>query len=248
MIALEPTSTPRKRILALAAVGSLALHAGGIALAAHLPPPAAEVRPPPVEVAFEVTEPPPPAAPPKAEPPPPAPAPRPVVVKAPTPAEPPPPPPPSSEPPPPEQPKARAVPRVGITLGSTTTGGGFAVGVGNTLYGKASTTAADPRDVKPYAGPATPPSRLSAQPRLVGRPEVPYPPDARKAGVEGRVLLLLRVAADGHVAAATVLAEPGSGLGEAARAAALAFRFTPALVEGEAVETELRFTYTFVLE
>ncbi|MFT3913457.1 MAG: TonB family protein [Anaeromyxobacteraceae bacterium] len=247
MTTLEPTSTPRKRILALAAVGSLALHAGGIALAAHLPPPVAEVRPPPVEVAFEVADPPPPAAPPKAEPPPPAPAPRPVMVKAPAPVEPPPPPP-SSEPPPPEQPKARAVPRVGITLGSTATGGGFAVGVGNTLYGKASTTAADPASVKPYAGPSTPPARLSAQPRLVGRPEVPYPPDARKAGVEGRVLLLLRIAADGRVAAATVLADPGAGLGEAARAAALAFRFTPALVEGEAVETELRFTYTFVLE
>jgi len=243
---VEPTTTPRSRILALAAVGSLALHAGGIALAARLDPPAAPPPPPPVEVAFDVAEPPPPAAAP--EPPPPAPAPRATPVKPPPSAEPPPPPPPSSEPPPPEQPKARAVPRVGITLGSTANGGGFAVGVGNTLYGKAAGTAADPADVKPYAGPATPSARLSAQPRLLGRPEVPYPQTARTAGVEGKVVLLLRIAADGHVAGAQTLSEPGAGLGEAARQAALTFRFSPALVEGDAVETEIRFTYTFVLE
>jgi protein TonB len=234
------------RAFALAAAGSLALHAGGIALAAHLdPPPAPPERP--VEVAFEVA-PPAPAAP-APVPTPPAPAPRAVVVRPPPrAAEPPPPPPPSSEAPPPEAPKARAVPRVGITLGSTATGGGFAVGVGNTLYGKASGTAADPAEVRPYAAPSTPPERLSALARLLSQPAVPYPAEARKAGVEGKVLMLLRIAADGTVSAARVLSEPGSGLGEAAREAALRFRFSPAVAEGDAVETEIRFTYTFRLE
>jgi protein TonB len=137
---------------------------------------------------------------------------------------------------------------VGITLGSTASGGSFAVGVGNTLYGKAREVASDPSEVKPYAGPSTPPVRLSAQPRLLAQPRVPYPPEARKAGVEGRVLLALAIGRDGAVAAARVLSDPGSGLGEAAREAALRFRFSPALAEGEAVETEIRFTYTFVLE
>jgi protein TonB len=227
--------------------GSVVLHAGGIALAARLPAPAAEPQRP-VEVAFEVVEPAPAAPPPVPEPPAPAPAPRPVAVRPPSPAEPPPPPPPSNEPPPPQAPPARAVPRVGISLGSTATGGGFAVGVGNTLHGKAREVATDPSEVKPYAAPSTPPVRLSAQPRLLAQPEVPYPPEARKAGVEGKVVLALVIAPDGAVAGARVLSEPGAGLGEAARQAARHFRFSPALLEGEAVETEIRFTYTFILE
>jgi len=233
------------RFAALAAAVSIALHGGGIALAARLEPRAVQAAPP-LEVAFEVAEP--PAAPPLPAPVPPAPAPRAMpALPPPSPAEPPPLPPPS-EAPPPQAPAARPVPRVGISLSSTAVGGAFAVGVGNTLHGKASEIAADPAEVKPYAGPSTPPGRLSAQPRLLAQPEVPYPPEARKAGVEGKVVLALHIGRDGSVVGASVLSEPGSGLGEAARRGALRFRFSPALLEGEAVETEIRFTYTFVLE
>jgi protein TonB len=138
---------------------------------------------------------------------------------------------------------------VGVSLGSTTSGGTFAVGVGNTLYGKAGEVAADPERVKPYAAEGTaPPRRASAQPKLLRLVEPEYPPAARKAGVEGPVVLLLRLDARGRVVAARVVSEPGTGTGEAARAALLASAFSPALLEGEAVETELRFTYNFVLE
>ena len=202
----------------------------------------------PVVVEFEAAPPPPapvPAPPKPAE----RAAPRRVAISRlpPPPAEPPPPPPPN-EPPPPAAPAARAVPRVGVSLSSTTTGGAFAVGVGNTLHGRASEIAADPGAVKPYSAPRTAPLRLSAQPRLLERPEIPYPPEARREGLEGQVVLLLRIDAEGRVAAARLLSAPGPALGEAARAAALRFRFTPPLLEGEAVETEIRFTYTFVLE
>jgi periplasmic protein TonB len=234
---------PGRRARALLAAGALsaALHAGGWAAAARLEP-----RPPrreqPVTLDLEIA---PPARP---APPPPRPAPRRVVVAAatlpPAPAEAPLPPP--SEPPP-SAPPARAVPRVGLTLSSTAVGGAFAVGVGNTLHGRAAEVAADPASVRAYAAPVAA-ARLSAQPRLLDRPEVPYPAEARRAGVQGRVVLLLRVDAEGRVAAARVLDESGAGLGEAARAAALRFRFSPALLDGGAVETELRFTYTFVLE
>jgi protein TonB len=138
---------------------------------------------------------------------------------------------------------------VGISLGSTATGGSFAVGVGNTLYGKAEEVAPDPKDVKPYAAEGTaPPRRVSAQPKLLRLVEPVYPPAARKAGVEGPVLLLLRIDARGRVVAARVVSEPGAGTGEAARAALLRSEFSPALLEGDAVETEIRFTYNFVLE
>ena len=58
-----------------------------------------------------------------------------------------PPPPLASAPPaPPPAPGApKPLPRVGISLGSTVASGAFAVGVGNTLYGKASEEAADPQ-------------------------------------------------------------------------------------------------------
>ncbi len=131
-----------------------------------------------------------------------------------------------------------------MSLSSTATAGAFAVGVGNTLYGRASETAADPASVRPYAGPKRP----SAQPRPLELPDIAYPPEARRAGVEGKVVLLLRIDAGGRVVSASVLAGPGAGLGEAAREGALGFRFSPAVLDGEPVETEIRFTYTFLLE
>lgn len=234
------------RIAAIAVAGSAIFHAGGLALATCIEPRAAAPERA-VEVVFEVVTPPTPAPPPAPEPAPPPPR-RMAALRPPRDLAPPPPPPPSNEPPPPATPPARPVLRVGVSLGSTTSGGAFAVGVGNTLYGKASSIAADPTEVAPYAGPSSAPTRLSAQPRLLEQPQVAYPPEARKAGVAGKVVLALAIGRDGRVAAARVLAEPGSGLGEAARQAALRFRFSPALLDGESVETEIRFTYTFVLE
>lgn len=234
------------RLVATAAV-SLALHGAGLAAAARLEPRAAP-RSTPTEVAFEAVPPPAPA--PAPAPPPPAPRAPVAAATLPPPPRTPPPPPPPNEPPPPAPPPARAVPRVGVSLSSTATSGAFAAGVGNTLYGRPAATAADPDAVRPYAAPASaaPPSRVSAQPRRLDRAEASYPAEARRAGAEGRVVLLLRIDREGRVVAARVLSEPGAGLGEAAREAALRFRFSPALLEGEPVEAEIRFTYTFVLE
>jgi protein TonB len=250
-----PASPPRWRHLWLtgAVAVSLAAHLGGLAAAARLEP-RKPARPEPAVVDFEVTEPPPP---PKPAPPPPPPAPEPtppparrVAVKdlPPPPKEPPPPPPPNVTPPPDQKP-ARAPVVTGLSLGSTVDGGGVAMQVGNTLYGKADEVARDPRSVKPYAAEGTaPPRRGSSQPKLVRLSEPEYPPAARKAGVEGQVVLLLRIDARGRVVSARVVSEPGTGTGEAARAALLRSEFSPALLEGEAVETEIRFTYNFVLE
>jgi len=225
--------TSRARVFAATVTASAVLHAGGLAAAAQLkaraaPPPA------PLEVEFEVA-PPTPAA-----PAPPSPSPRAPVARTLLPPLPPPP----LEQPPPEAARERAIPRVGVSLSSTATAGAFAVGVGSTLHGRASETAADPSEVRPYAGPRRP----SAQPRPLELPDIAYPAEARRAGVEGKVLLLLRIDASGRVVTASVLADPGGGLGEAAREGALRFRFSPALLEGEPVETEIRFTYTFLLE
>jgi protein TonB len=164
-------------------------------------------------------------------------------------ARPPPPPPPlpsREAQPPPDAPKA--LPRVGISLGSTVASGAFAVGVGNTAYGKADERAADPAAVRPYAGGVVPAARLSALPAPLDLPRIDYPPDARKAGTEGQVVLLLRLDARGAVTAVRVVEAPSPSLAAAAAEGARRFRFSPALQDGEPVATEIRFTYTFYLE
>lgn len=142
----------------------------------------------------------------------------------------------------------RAIPKVGLSLGATVSSGGFAVGVGNTAYGRAEETAADPAGVRPYSGGVVPAARVSSQPRVLELPAIPYPADARRDGVEGQVTLLLRIDARGAVTAVRVVDAPAPALARAAEEGARRFRFAPALLHGEAVETEIRFTYTFLLE
>ncbi len=131
---------------------------------------------------------------------------------------------------------------MGISLGSTVSTGAFAVGVGDTTMGRPAEVAADPATVRPL-----PPARLSSLPQPLELPRIPYPAEARKAGVEGRVLLVLRIDARGTVASVRVVDAPPL-LAKAAAEGARRFRFRPALLEGEPVETEIRFTYTFLLE
>lgn len=165
------------------------------------------------------------------------------------PARPPPPPLASARAVPPPAPDApRPLPRVGLSLGSTVASGAFAVGVGNTLYRKAEEKAADPAAVRPYAGGAVPAARLSALPAPLELPRIEYPPDARKAGTEGRVVLVLRLDERGAVTGVRVLEAPSPSLAAAAAEGARRFRFSPGLADGEPVATEIRFTYTFYLE
>lgn len=221
---------------------SLALHGAAFAAASRVEPAAART---PVEIEVVLRERP---APPTPAPEAPRPAPAPATRRAELPVKA------SAEPPPalaaapsPDPGAPRPLPRVGLSLGSTVAGGSFAVGIGNTLHGRASETAADPATVRPYAG-GVPAARLSAQPRVVDLPRIEYPADARRAGVEGQVVLLLRIDARGAVIAVRVVDAPSPSLAEAARQGAHRFRFTAALLDGEPVETEIRFTYTFLLE
>lgn len=76
----------------------------------------------------------------------------------------------------------------------------------------------------------------------------PYPPKARRYGIEGKVRLRVRIGSDGRVREAEVLADPGGGLGDAARRAMLAQRWNPALgPKGEPVAATIVYTYNFVL-
>ncbi|EAU64992.1 MxcH [Stigmatella aurantiaca DW4/3-1] len=203
--------------------------------------------------------PPPPPEPPKEEPPPPPPPPK---VKAPPkpPAvkmaelEKPPPPPPEQAPPPPNEPPPETPPKpvplvVGISMSSTTSAGGFAAPVGNTAYGKADGKATAPQEVKAYSAPKyTPIYQVDSEPRVLSEVKIPYPDEARRAGIEGTVTLSITVDLEGKVVSVKVISGPGYGLNEAARDAIRRFRFKPAVKGGEAVSTEMKYAYTFLLD
>ncbi|MBZ4395868.1 energy transducer TonB [Myxococcus sp. AS-1-15] len=237
--------------------GSLALHGLGLVVLHTRPPERAAPQRPVELVMVEVTKPPPPPPEvkeePKPEPPPPPKVrvkPPPVkVAQAPRPL----PPPPTEAPPPPNEtppPSAKPAPLVvGMSLSSTTSAGGFAAPVGNTLYGRTADKAKAPQEVKTYSAPKyTPIYQVDREPQLASEVKVPYPEEARRLGVEGTVTLSITIDPEGRVVNARVLNGPGHGLEEAARNAILRFRFRPAFKGGEAVSTEMKYAYTFLLD
>jgi len=210
----------------------------------------------PVElVMFEVKPPPPEEK--KPEPPKPKPLVKPPPIKVAV-AEKPPPPPPKDEPPPPPppndapppEPNAKPVPLVvGISMSSTSSAGGFAAPVGNTLYGKTADKATAPTEVKGYSAPKYMPIyQVDSAPSVLSEVKVPYPEEARKAGIEGSVQMSITVDLDGNVVNVKVLNGPGYGLNEAARDALKRFKFRPAIKNGERVSTEMKYAYTFLLD
>ncbi|MFP2934618.1 energy transducer TonB, partial [Pyxidicoccus sp. 3LG] len=156
-------------------------------------------------------------------------------------------PPPPNETPPPAAKPAPLV--VGLSMSSTTSAGSFAAPVGNTLYGRTADKAKAPQEVKAYSAPKyTPIYQVDREPELANEVKIPYPDEARRAGIEGTVTLSITVDLDGKVVSARVLNGPGHGLDEAARNAILRFRFRPAIKGGEAVSTEMKYSYTFLLD
>jgi protein TonB len=109
----------------------------------------------------------------------------------------------------------------------------------------------DADGVPPASGPDPLPSDfvyVDELPQLVRGVKPAYPDLAREAGVEGTVRLQMLVGLDGHVLRAIV--RPGGSvpmLDEAARAAALATVFTPALANGRPVKVWVAQDYRFRL-
>lgn len=95
--------------------------------------------------------------------------------------------------------------------------------------------------------PAPAPAFLPPQFRV--RVEPTYPERARRAGVEGRVTVRLRISAAGEVLTADLAVSSGSAsLDAAALSAAQASRFTPAQADAGVVPSEATATYRFELK
>jgi vitamin B12 transporter len=102
---------------------------------------------------------------------------------------------------------------------------------------------AAPAPASEQAAPAAPVIEL---PKLLQMVEAPYPEEAKAARLEARVPLRLRVDKEGAVTEAEVVTPVGHGFDEAARTAALQFRFEPAKRDG--VPAPARVTYTYVFQ
>jgi TonB family protein len=84
-------------------------------------------------------------------------------------------------------------------------------------------------------------------PELVHFEPAAYPEEAEAAGLEGAVILALDIGVDGAVVGAEVLEPIGHGFDEAARQAALGFRFEPATRGGEPIAVRIKYLYRFTL-
>ncbi|NTX38460.1 TonB-dependent siderophore myxochelin receptor MxcH [Myxococcus sp. CA033] len=99
----------------------------------------------------------------------------------------------------------------------------------------------------PAAAQAPAPVPAVVAPKLVTFVEAAYPAEAEQARLEATVRLKLTLDDQGVVTEAEVLEPQGHGFDEAARQAALSFRFEPARREGIAVASRIAYSYEFRL-
>jgi protein TonB len=253
IFAPEP-SKERWAILGTAIAVAAFVHGGLLAGGRALPVPEPQER---IEMAiYEPPPPPPPPEPePEPEPEPPKEKPKPPEPKK-KPPKPPPeaPPPPSNSEPQPDVPEEPPLLATGISMESTVKGsGGPSFRVGNTTYGDPNKEKfVDPNKLKPYTGgkKGWKPVRAAA----ISKGAVPikkvkpkYPDKAYVAGVEGKITMRCQVRKDGTVRNARVIKGLGHGLDEAALAAVKKWKFSPAIKDGEKVDSEATCIVTFEL-
>jgi TonB family protein len=93
------------------------------------------------------------------------------------------------------------------------------------------------------------PGEVKDKPKVVLEQQIPYPAEARKLGIEGKVRLRVDIDKKGRVVKVKVLKDPGGGLGNAAAKAIKGFLFSPAIgLSGKPVDYRITYTYVFKLE
>ena len=92
-------------------------------------------------------------------------------------------------------------------------------------------------------------SEVKSKPKVLLEQEIPYPAEARKLGIEGKVRLRVDIDEKGRVVKVVILQEPGGGLGQAAAKAMKKFQFAPAVgLNGKPVDYRITYTYVFELD
>ncbi len=114
---------------------------------------------------------------------------------------------------------------------------------------ESAASAEQDQEDSPAGSPGGPVSaaRVTRMPRRLIEVKARYPDEARKLGVEGKVVLLLSIDEKGRVTDARVLEKAGYGFDEEAVAASKRFVFSPASLGDRPVAMEIRYTYVFEL-
>ncbi len=125
--------------------------------------------------------------------------------------------------------------------------GGEDVKAGNTVA-----KAPDQQILKPGDPDALPvPSEeylVTSMPELKSEVRVPYPPEARKRGIQGAVTMNLLIDDSGKVREVSLIEGLHAELNAAAMTAAKGFQFSPAMIQKKPVAVRIRYIYRFVLE
>lgn len=86
-------------------------------------------------------------------------------------------------------------------------------------------------------------------PRQLSQTPVFYPEEAKKAGIQGKVILEVTIDTEGKVVDVVVLQTPDESLGKAAKESVSQWRFSPALTrDGKAVSVRSSVTIRFALK
>ena len=91
------------------------------------------------------------------------------------------------------------------------------------------------------------PGRQPVPPRLIHREDPEYPPEARKQGVMGTVLLEVLIRGDGTPDIQRVVRSVGYGLDASAIDAVSRWRFAPALLDGTPIDRTVKIEVSFNL-
>lgn len=89
---------------------------------------------------------------------------------------------------------------------------------------------------------------VTSMPELTSEVRVPYPPEARKRGIQGAVVMNLLIDDTGKVRDVSLIEGAFAELNAAAVAASKSFQFTPARIQNKPVAVRIRYKYNFVLE
>lgn len=149
-----------------------------------------------------------------------------------------------TKPKPVEQVKARQV--YGISRKAVTSDVGVAVKQGNTLAKTPDDEKLNEKDVDSLPIP-TEDYLVTQMPQLLQEVFVPFPPNAKKRGVQGAVTMDLLIDQEGRVRKVDLIDGPDEELNAAAVAAAAGFKFKPAYIQDKPVSVRIRYAYRFII-
>jgi protein TonB len=89
---------------------------------------------------------------------------------------------------------------------------------------------------------------VSEKPKAIKQATPKYPDLARRANIEGRVVVTVTIGKDGKVENAVIFASDASMLNEAALEAAKQFEFTPAKQRDKTVRVKMNLPFNFTLK